>query len=219
MKLFANGILPVYNQSKVMKNVVQTREIREAILDATDVFLGRYGYKKMTIDSLASEVGIGKGSIYLHFTSKEEIALSHIDRIIERMCAELKTIARSRETPAERLSKMLLKRVLFRFDSVQHYTQNLNDLLAVLRPKLLARRQVYFEKEANIFASVIEEGQKAEVFDVENSMEIAETFLLATNSLLPFSLMTHELGERKDIEAKTLRLANLLLNGLLQRDR
>jgi len=201
-----------------MKNVVQTKEVREAILDATDVFLGRYGYKKMTIDSLASEVGIGKGSIYLHFTSKEEIALSHIDRIIERMCAELKTIAKSRETPAERLSNMLLKRVLFRFDSVQHYTQNLNDLLAVLRPKLLARRQVYFEKEANIFAAVIEEGQKSKVFNGENSMEIAETFLLATNSLLPFSLTTHELGERKDIEAKTLRLANLLLDGLLKRD-
>ncbi len=201
-----------------MKNVVQTKEVREAILDATDVFLGRYGYKRMTTDSLASEVGIGKGSIYLHFESKEEIALSHIDRIIERMSAELKTIAKSKETPAERLRKMLMKRVLFRFDSVQHYTQNLNDLLAVLRPKLLARRQGYFEKEAQIFATVIEEGRKEKVFDVQNSLGIAETFLLATNSLLPFSLTTRELGERQDIEAKTLRLANLLLNGLLQRD-
>ncbi len=148
-----------------------------------------------------------------------KIALSHIDRIIERMCAELKMIAKSKETPAERLRKMLLKRVLFRFDSVQHYTQNLNDLLAVLRPKLLARRQGYFKQEAEIFAIVIEEGRKAEVFDVENSRLIAETFLSATNSMLPFNLTTRELGERKDIEAKTSRLANLLLNGLLQHDK
>ncbi len=53
-----------------MRNVVQTREVREAILDATDRFLARYGYKKMTIDELAQEVGIGKGSIYLLFARK-----------------------------------------------------------------------------------------------------------------------------------------------------
>ena len=34
------------------------------------------------MDDLAREVGIGKGTIYLHFRSKEELALSHIDRIV-----------------------------------------------------------------------------------------------------------------------------------------
>ena len=223
MKSFVSGILPVCNCSRQlvnkMKNGVQTKAVREAILDATDIFLARYGYKKMTIDDLASEVGIGKGSIYLHFDSKEEIALSHIDRIIERMCAELKTIAKSKKSPEARLRKMLLKRVLFRFDSVQHYTQSLNDLLAAVRPKLLARRQNYFDKEAKIFAIVIEEGQKSKLFAVGKSIEIAETFLLATNSLLPFSLTTQELGERKDIEAKISQIADLFLNGLLQDDK
>jgi hypothetical protein len=51
-----------------MRNGVQTREVREAILDAGERLLAGYGYKKMTIDDLAREVGIGKGSVYLHFT-------------------------------------------------------------------------------------------------------------------------------------------------------
>src|SRR6185503_8339659 len=106
---------------KEMRNAVQTREVREAILDATDRFLSRFGYKKMTIDDLAQEVGIGKGSVYLHFSSKEDIALSHIDRIIDRLKKNLSAIA-SRPIPAdERLKLMLVERVLFRFDSVQHY--------------------------------------------------------------------------------------------------
>ncbi len=200
-----------------MKNAVQTKEVREAILDATDNFLARYGYKKMTIDSLAQQFGIGKGSVYLHFTSKEEIALSHIDRIIERLARELKIIAEKKISPEEKLRRMLLKRVLHRFDSVQHYTQSLNDLLSALRPKLLARRKMYFETEAKIFAKVIEEGQKNKMFAGGNASETAETFLLATNSLLPFSLTARELGERDDIEAKTLRLANLLLKGLIKK--
>jgi AcrR family transcriptional regulator len=201
-----------------MKTAVQTVEVREAILDATDDFLARFGYKKMTIDDLAQAVGIGKGSIYLHFSSKEEIALSHIDRIIERLKGELKIIAAEKVSPEERIRRMLLKRVLHRFDSVQHYSQSLNDILSAIRPKFLARRKTYFEEEAEIFAVVVKEGQKAEIFGGENPLEAATMLLLATNSLLPFSLTTRELGERDEVEEKTRHLANLLLNGLLRRE-
>ena len=48
---------------------IQHLRTREAILDATDLLLSRSGFKKMTIEDLAREVGIGKGSIYLHFES------------------------------------------------------------------------------------------------------------------------------------------------------
>jgi AcrR family transcriptional regulator len=203
-----------------MRNAVQTKEIREAILDATDRFLARFGYKKMTIDELAQTVGIGKGSVYLHFASKEEIALSHIDRIIERLKEELNKIAAQRDiSPEERLRQMLVTRVLFRFDSVQHYTQSLNDLLAAIRPNLLARRKQYFAQEAEIFAAVIEEGNAREVFESEYPKQTAETFLLATNSLLPFSLTPQELGERSEIEERVLNIADLLLKGLVCRDK
>src|SRR6476660_8627438 len=123
-----------------MKDAVQTKTTRDAILDATDRLLARYGYKKMTIDDLAHEVGIGKGSIYLHFTSKEEIALSHIDRIIERLKRRLQLLAEKDFSPEEKIREMLVDRVLFRFDSVQHYSQSLNELLSQLRAKLLERR-------------------------------------------------------------------------------
>ena len=197
-----------------MPSVVQTKEIREAILDATDKLLAVYGYKKMTIDDLAREVGIGKGSIYLHFASKEEIALSHVDRIVERVTIELKRIAESEISPFEKIKLMIAARVLLRFDSVQHYTQSLNDLLADLRVNLLVRRKKYFEEEAEIFTKVIEHGQASGDFRFGNATEIAETILLATNSLLPFSLTTRELGERTEIEEKTARIVSLLLEGL-----
>ena len=197
-----------------MPIVVQTKEIREAILDTTDRLLSNYGYKKMTIDDLAREVGIGKGSIYLHFSSKEEIVISHIDRIVERVKDRLNFIAKADISTADRLRQMLLSRVLMRFDSVQHYTQNLNDLLADLRPKLLARRKQYFTEEAEVFAEVIKRGQQNGEFYEGNSTELAEIFLLASNSLLPFSLSSRELGERDEIEERTLRIANLLLKGL-----
>src|SRR5687767_9793409 len=120
-----------------MRDSATPRDIKNAILDATDRLLAGNGYQKMTIDELAAEVGIGKGSVYLHFSSKEEIALSHIDRIIERLKVNLRAIADKPMSVDERLRKMLCERVMYRFDSVQHYTQSLNDLLAYLRSKLL----------------------------------------------------------------------------------
>src|SRR3954452_1273194 len=97
----------------------------DLILDAADRLLARYGYKKMTIDDLAREAGIGKGTVYLHFRSKEDVVLSHVDRIVKRLIARLQVISASDATPAVRLREMLVLRVMFRFDSVQHYTESL----------------------------------------------------------------------------------------------
>lgn len=201
-----------------MKNAIQRRDVRDALLDATDRLLARHGYKKMTIDDLAAEVGIGKGTVYLHFSSKEEIVLSHIDRIIERLKSRLYDISKTRASCERRIRQMLVERVVFRFDSVQHYTQSLNETLSTIRPGLLDRRKRYFQEEAAIFAAVIKEGVASGEFGKANIAETASSLLLATNSLLPFSLSTQELGERHEIEKRAGRLADLLLKGVCSRN-
>lgn len=205
------------SEVKTMRDATEPKTTRDSILDATDRLLARYGYKKMTIDDLAREVGIGKGSVYLHFESKEEIALSHIDRIIERLKHALHTLAESKTSCDARLRKMLIERVLMRFDSVQHYSQSLNELLAQLRPRLLDRRKRYFEEEARLFATVLAQGKKQGVFSVKDPVETARTLLDATNALLPYSLSAYELGERSEIEKKAHNVADLILNGLRKR--
>jgi len=200
-----------------MRDSIQTKSIRDAILDATDRLLAKYGYKKMTIDDLAAEVGIGKGSVYLHFKSKEDIALSHIDRIIERLTKRLVEIAESGGGVDARLRKMIVERVLIRFDSVQHYSQSLNELLAMLRPRLLERRRRYFEVEAKHFARVLNEGKDAGLLSFSDPLTAAHAVLNATNALLPYSLSAYELGERSEIERKTSNVADLVLNGLRKR--
>ena len=197
-----------------MRDAVQTKDTREAILDATDKLLARYGYKKMTIDDLAQEVGIGKGSVYLHFTSKEEIALSHVDRIIDRLKSKLRDISSRSGSPEKRLQEMLVERVMFRFDSVHHYSQSLNEMLSYLRPRLLERRKRYFDEEARIFTDVIAEGQASSQFASGDPFDLAQTLVTATNSLLPYSLSAFELGDRKDVAARTKKTADLLIKGL-----
>jgi AcrR family transcriptional regulator len=201
-----------------MRAIATREDIRDLILDATDRLLARYGYKKMTMEDLAQEVGIGKGTIYLHFPSKEEVVLSHVDRIVERLKGRLSEIARRGGSPAARLREMLLARVLFRFDSVQHYTESLSDLLAALRPGLLTRRRRHFEEEARIIAEVLREGKREGLFELRDAASTARTLLTATNALLPYSLSARELGKREDVAVETARVVDLLLYGLLKPD-
>jgi AcrR family transcriptional regulator len=191
--------------------------MRDRILDATERLLARYGYQKTTMDDLAREAGIGKRTIYLHFASKEDVALSSVDRIVERLTERLRAVAALDLPPDRRVRRMLLLRVLFRFDSVRDYHHSFDELFASLRPAYLARRQRYFDAEAAVFAAVLGEGRAAGVFACDDPLAAAQTLLLATNALLPSGLSVRELGKRSEIEAKTAHIADLLLTGLVRR--
>ncbi|MGZ5498333.1 MAG: TetR/AcrR family transcriptional regulator, partial [Candidatus Aminicenantales bacterium] len=119
-----------------MRQIAKRPDIRDLILDAVDALLANYGYGKMTVEDVAKQVGIGKGTIYLHFPSKEELVLAHIDRITETVIRKLRELAGSSDPIDRRLRRMLVLRVLQRFDSVAHYSQNLGDLLSSVRAPL-----------------------------------------------------------------------------------
>jgi AcrR family transcriptional regulator len=189
----------------------------DLILDAVDRLLARYGYRKMTIDDLAREAGIGKGTVYLHFRSKEDVVLSHVDRLVARLIARLRVIAAGDARPAAKLREMLVLRVMFRFDSVQHYTESLSEVLRDLRASVLQRREGHFEEEAKVLGGVLREGQRAGAFRRHDPLAMARTLILTSNSLLPFSLSTQELGNRSEVERAASRIADLVVEGLLAR--
>src|SRR5689334_20979813 len=89
-------------------------ELREHILDSTEQLLGRHGYRKMTMEDVAREAGIGKGTTYLHFPSKEELVLSTVDRITDELIEKLTAIAHSKPSVIDRLQRMIVMRVMFR---------------------------------------------------------------------------------------------------------
>lgn len=197
-----------------MRGTVTREDIREAILDAADRRLARFGYKKMTVDELAADVGIGKGTVYLHFPSKEQVVLSHVDRIVERLTARLRDIAARDASASERLKAMLIERVIFRLKAVQHYTEALNDVLAAIRPALIERRARHFEEEAQIFARVLVEGRREGLLEVARAPETARALIEATNALLPYSISPQEIGDVADVQRRVSLVADLLVKGL-----
>jgi AcrR family transcriptional regulator len=65
------------------------RKLREErILDAATTLLVRWGYRKTTIDDVAREAGVGKGTIYLHWKDKNELFRAAIWREQQRYSEE-----------------------------------------------------------------------------------------------------------------------------------
>lgn len=56
---------------KRLRDLVRVRADR--ILDAAAELLVRHGHRKVTIDDIAGRAGIGKGTVYLHWRTKQEL--------------------------------------------------------------------------------------------------------------------------------------------------
>lgn len=189
-------------------------EMRPRILDAADRLLARRGFRRMTVETIASEAGIGKGSVYLHFASKEEVALSCIDRMAEAVACELEAIARGAGPALPRLRRMLRTRVLGRFDYARRHAHSIDEKLAVMRQAMLARRALQFEREAQLLAQVAAEGVRAGELRPRVAATAGRAMVTATNALLPYSLSVRELGRPAALAGRLEEVISLLLDGL-----
>jgi AcrR family transcriptional regulator len=65
------------------------QERAERILDVTAGLLLRHGYKRVTIDDVATGAGIGKGTIYLHWKTRETLFWAVLQRDAARLLEQI----------------------------------------------------------------------------------------------------------------------------------
>lgn len=71
-------------------------ERADRILDAAGVLLRRLGYRKVTIEDIARQADIGKGTVYLHWRAKEQLfqalllreSIGLIEELLQRLRAD-----------------------------------------------------------------------------------------------------------------------------------
>ena len=200
--------------SKVPHRSKECKGTHDLILDCAQEALREHGYKGMTMDDLASRAGIGKGTLYLYFESKEDVALSVFDRNNDRLQAKLRAILKTGGTAASRLRSMIIERVMFRFECAQGYPHGIDDLMMSLRPQLFERRERYHHAESLILSEILIEGRALKEFSLEEPFAIADSIVTATSYLLPYSLSPKQLGAREALKARVEFLADLLLNAV-----
>src|SRR5262245_4971040 len=85
------------------------REERAALIlgVANEVFADK-GYYDASMDEIAARAGIAKGTVYLHFASKEELLIALVEQQISEFLARVDQTVSERTTVRERLDQIFL---------------------------------------------------------------------------------------------------------------
>lgn len=98
------------------------REAREAlILDAAERLLEEHGYLGLNMDRIAEATDYSKGTIYQHFSCKEEVMAAIIDRLADIRIGFFERAATFRGNSRERMAAVGLSLDLFAVLYPQHF--------------------------------------------------------------------------------------------------
>ena len=91
------------------RSSVDQQQRADRILDSARDLLLRWGYRRVTIDDLAAHAGVGKGTIYLHWRSREDVF--HAVSAREAAAATDAIVGALRKNPAEVALHRYLRRL------------------------------------------------------------------------------------------------------------
>lgn len=101
----ANGQAPPSTPLKERQRQARTALILQAAYDE----LIAKGYHDVSMDAIAAQVGISKGTLYLHFASKEALVARLLEREIAQYVALLEEVMGQETTVRARLERILLE--------------------------------------------------------------------------------------------------------------
>ena len=187
-------------------------ERRSQILDCAEKLLSHYGAAKTTIGDIAREAGIGIGSVYLEFGSKDEIigelAVRRHRRVLEAMRR-----AGERGSYAERLTRALEARIQALFELSTQGMHACDLVFCKSAPVKIAYGR-FREDEMKFVAELLREGTRAGELDVKQPKLTAELFQRAYATFSPPWLFEQD---RREVISCIRALNELLLTGILRR--
>jgi len=92
--------------SATKEELVREFRIRE-ILDAACRVVARHGFQGATVDRVAEEAGIAKGTVYLYFHTKEELLKAAVEQGIETFTNQVRAAVSEVSTPLEKLASLV----------------------------------------------------------------------------------------------------------------
>ncbi|MCC5912080.1 MAG: TetR/AcrR family transcriptional regulator [Clostridiaceae bacterium] len=138
-----------------------TKGKRQLIIEAAVKIFARDGYHKATVSDIAEEAGIGKGTIYEYFNSKEQLFLEMIKFFIKAYLFSIKETLQQDDPTREKLKGY--------FEVVIDFTRQHLDLVKIFsqemwKPEenfmqlmLETKKQIISLVEA-VFVQAVEEG-------------------------------------------------------------
>jgi AcrR family transcriptional regulator len=193
-------------------NAFKRRSIQEAVIR----LMFREGLAAVTMERVAQEVGIAKGTVYLHYKDKQELLDDVKDSALDPLMAKLDEIFRGDGTPERKLQQYAL-RYLGYLDERRDLFRILLYEREVTRVQGSRFRGDRYRLLVEETAAVIEAGVADGSFrDVVDPRSIAAMFVESNFAMLNQRLLT---DKPRSVEEDAELIADLFLRGLRRRGR
>lgn len=191
---------------------------REVILQKMNDLVCEGSYRKVTMEDVAAAAKISRATIYTHFKDKEDLMAAVIEGMNATDRNVLREIVGIRGAPADRIRKFLETRVMLKVERCRKAKSSLDDLVLVARRRLLALRAETMKIDSDLLSELLVEGKLKGEFEFDNAVSVAESFLLATNCFMPFSLTIEELGDESTLRMRLDAMISMCLKSISRRD-
>jgi AcrR family transcriptional regulator len=186
---------------------------REIIVSVSQKLFARFGLGKTTVEEIAKLAHIGKGTIYHHFKSKEQIFAEIIDKEFGFLQRKIDEAVRVAETPQEKLRAFVLTRMRYLREAVNYYGALKDDYLKHYS-FIEKTRKESFQTELNVVRAILDEGTKSEVFAIDDPGLVAYAIIIALKGLeYPWTIE----ASVSDIDKDANTLVDLLFKGIERR--
>lgn len=156
---------------------------RQSIVQAAAALFAKIGFNDCEMQRVASRLRIAKGTLYLYFTSKEELFSACVDWEMQQMQEALSVATKGVVDPFERIAKAILAYLTF-FDENPDYVELLIQERAIFRGR---KRPKYFEyRDANrgpwrkMYIGLIRAGRIRNDIPVERILDTIGSLLYGT---------------------------------------
>jgi AcrR family transcriptional regulator len=191
----------------------KSEDTRERILEAAKRIFTEQGFHETSMSSIAAEAGLGKGTLYWYFSSKEELFYVMMEQQGRIIIDTIHNIC-SYDLPADLIIKSLIelsiKRMLENKKTVQLFFEHEFYIKNDLKDRLINLYLSILNEVKNVIQKGINEG----LFEADNLRLITAIVVGTIDSLRPY-IFTHK--DTENIDELVDLLYNFILKGIGKR--
>lgn len=166
---------------------MEKQERRKAILEAAKTVFAEKGYDAAILDEIASKVGYAKGTLYLYFSSKEELFLTLMETEIGKLIDIIRNVSQRPSRPLEKVST-LVKKVLNHFEANREFfrifTPERGGLTEKHHPKLRKRILPKYKEALSLTSQLIKEGMDKGEIRKSDPLTLAHALTGLVNAMI-----------------------------------
>jgi AcrR family transcriptional regulator len=170
---------PAAKRRAAVREVAEAgRPGEEAILKAAIAVMAEHGYHGTSVRDIAERAGLSPAAMYYHFTSKQDVLATLMERGIERLLTRTRTaLAEAGEAPEDRLRAIVEVQVLFHLESQAATLLGTTELRALEEP-VRGKHKAKRMQQQRLFDQVIEEGVAQGAFTTALPQEAARAIVV-----------------------------------------